>query len=75
MYFVFVLWRIILNTAENKCTTEQESVEKAVSKAIKFRMELEKLDELFDEEACKRYSGWIIIGKRKRFRTQEHPNI
>ena len=40
--------------------SKQESVEKAVSKAIKFRMELEKLDELFDEEACKRYSGWIL---------------
>ena len=40
--------------------SKQESVEKAVSKAIRFRMELEKLDELFDEEACKRYSGWIL---------------
>lgn len=37
-----------------------ESVEKVVSKVIKFRMELEKVDEPFDEEACKRYSGWIL---------------
>ena len=37
-----------------------ESVEKVVSKAIKFRMELEGLNAPFDEEACKRYSGWIL---------------
>ena len=37
-----------------------ESVEKVVSKVIKFRMELEGLNEPFDEEACKRYSGWIL---------------
>ncbi len=37
-----------------------ESIEKVVSKAIKFRMELEGLKEPFDEEACKRYSGWIL---------------
>lgn len=38
-----------------------ESVEKVVSKAIKFRMVLEGLDEPFDEEACKKYSGWILL--------------
>jgi len=37
-----------------------ESVEKVVSKASKFRMELEGLNAPFDEEACKRYSGWIL---------------
>lgn len=31
--------------------SKPESVEKAVSKAIRFRMELEKVDEPFDEEA------------------------
>ena len=40
--------------------SKPESVEKVVSKAIRFRMELEGLDEPFDEEACKRYSGWIL---------------
>ena len=34
--------------------------EKVVIKAIKFRMELEGLNEPFDEETCKRYSGWIL---------------
>ena len=37
-----------------------ESVERAVNKAIKFRMELEGLNAPFDEEACKRYSSWIL---------------
>ncbi len=40
--------------------SKPESVEKVVSKAIKFRMELEGLEEPFDEEACKRYSSWIL---------------
>ena len=40
--------------------SKPESVEKAVSKAIRFRMELEGLDEPFDEEACKKYSGWML---------------
>ena len=37
-----------------KKNSKPESVERAVSKAIKFRMELEGLNEPFDEEACKR---------------------
>ena len=40
--------------------SKPESVERAVSKAIKFRMELEGQNAPFDEEACKRYSGWIL---------------
>ena len=47
--------------------SKPESVERAVvSKAIKFRMELEKVDEAFDEEACKRYSGWILSAIKKQ---------
>lgn len=42
-----------------------ERVEKAVSKVVKFRMELEKVDEPFDEESCKRYSGWILSAIKK----------
>ena len=37
-----------------------ESAEKAVSKAVRFRMELEGIAEPFDEEACKKYSAWIL---------------
>lgn len=40
--------------------SKPESVEKVVSKAIKFRMVLEGLGEPFDEEACKKYSSWIL---------------
>jgi hypothetical protein len=43
-----------------KKNSKPETVEKVVSKAIRFRMELERLDEPFDEEACKRYSGWML---------------
>jgi len=43
-----------------KKNSKPETVEKVMSKAIRFRMELEGLDEPFDEEACKRYSSWIL---------------
>jgi len=55
--------------------SKPESVERAVSKAIKFRMELEKVDEAFDEEACKRYSGWILSAIKNRKRTTGQPII
>ena len=46
--------------------SKQESVEKAVRESISFRMELEKVDEPFDEEACKMYSGWILAAIKKQ---------
>lgn len=47
--------------------SKPESVEKAVSKAIKFRMELEKVDEPFDEETCKRYSSLILSAVKNQW--------
>lgn len=44
-----------------KKNSKPETVEKVVSEAIRFRMKLEGLDEPFDEEACKRYSGWMLM--------------
>jgi len=44
-----------------KKNSKPETEEKVVSKAIRFRMEPERLDEPFDEEACKRYSGWMLM--------------
>lgn len=36
------------------------SVEKAVRESIECKMELEGIDEPFDEEACKAFSGYIL---------------
>ena len=40
--------------------SKPETVEKVVSKIIRFRMELEGIEEPCDEDACRRYSGWIL---------------
>ena len=46
--------------------SKQESVEKAVRESIEFRMKLEKVEEPFDEEACKRYSAWILSAMKNQ---------
>lgn len=41
-----------------------KTVEKAVRESIEFRLKLENINEPFNEDACRMYSGWILSAIR-----------